>query len=74
MSDGKCRHPRRTIGKIRHQHRLGRWICVDDGIFRHPHVVGLRHAWLFNSAGQLPEQGPYSLFARSSLLQCHCPA
>jgi hypothetical protein len=19
----------------------------SDGIFRHPHVVGLRHAWLF---------------------------
>jgi hypothetical protein len=25
---------------------------VDDGNFRHPHVVGLRHAWLFfNSDG-----------------------
>jgi hypothetical protein len=25
----------------------GGWAYVDDGIFRHPHVVGLRHAWLF---------------------------
>jgi hypothetical protein len=25
---------------------------VDDGIFRHSHVVGLRHAWLFfNTVG-----------------------
>jgi hypothetical protein len=24
----------------------GRWVYVDDGIFRHPHVGGLRHAWL----------------------------
>jgi hypothetical protein len=49
MSDGKCRHPHRTIGKIRHQHRSSRWVYVDDGIFRHPHVDGLRHAWFFNS-------------------------
>jgi hypothetical protein len=33
--------------KIRHQHGSGRWIYVDDGILRHPHVAGLRHAWLF---------------------------
>jgi hypothetical protein len=44
MGDGKLRHPHETIGKIRHQHRSGRWIYVGDGIFRHPHVVGLRHA------------------------------
>jgi hypothetical protein len=30
-----------------HQHRSGLWIFVDDKIFRHPQVIGLRHAWLF---------------------------
>jgi hypothetical protein len=45
--DGKCPHPHRTIGHIRHQHRSGRWVYVDDGNFRYPNVVGLRHAWLF---------------------------
>jgi hypothetical protein len=40
----------RTIGKIRNQHiaqAAVSTVFVDDGIFRHPHVVGLRHAWLF---------------------------
>jgi hypothetical protein len=47
--NGKFRHPPRSIGKIRHQHRLGRSIYVDGGFFRPMHVSGLRHAWLFNS-------------------------
>jgi hypothetical protein len=34
------------IEKSENQHKTGSWIHVDDGIFRHPHVVGLRHAWL----------------------------
>jgi hypothetical protein len=45
--DGKVHHPRRMIGKIRQHHRLGPSIYVGDGIFRHPCVVVLRHAWLF---------------------------
>jgi hypothetical protein len=47
LGDGKFRHSHGTIGKICHQHRSGRWVYVDDGIFRHPHVVGLRHAQAF---------------------------
>jgi hypothetical protein len=47
MGDGKFRHPHITIGKLRQQHSSGRWVYVDDGIFRHPHDMGLRHAWLF---------------------------
>jgi hypothetical protein len=47
MRDGKFRHPHRTIGKIRHQPRSGRWVYMDDEIFCHPLVVALRHAWLF---------------------------
>jgi hypothetical protein len=45
--DGKVHHPRRMIGKIRQQHRLGPSVYVGDGIFRYPCVVVLRHAWLF---------------------------
>jgi hypothetical protein len=45
--DGKFHHPRRTIGKIRQHQRLGLSIFMGDGIFRHPCVVVLRHAWLF---------------------------
>jgi hypothetical protein len=45
--DGKFHHPRRTIGKIRLHQRLGLSIYMGDGIFRHPCVVVLRHAWLF---------------------------
>jgi hypothetical protein len=37
----------RMIGKIRHQQRSGRSIYVNDGIFRHPDVSGLRHSWFF---------------------------
>jgi hypothetical protein len=44
MGDGKFRHPRRTIRKIRHQHRSGRCVYGDEGIFRHPRVVGLRNS------------------------------
>jgi hypothetical protein len=32
-------HIERTIGKIPHPHRSGRWIYVDDGIFCHMHVL-----------------------------------
>jgi hypothetical protein len=28
-------------------HRFSSLIYVDDGIFRHMHVLVLRHAWLF---------------------------
>jgi hypothetical protein len=50
VCDGKFRHPHGSIGKIRHQHRLGRSITyVDGGLFRPIHVSGLHHAWLFNS-------------------------
>jgi hypothetical protein len=44
---GKFHQPRRTIGKIRQHQRLGLSIYKGDGIFRHPCVVVLRHAWLF---------------------------
>jgi hypothetical protein len=44
---GKFHHPHRTIGKIRQHQRLGLSIYMGDGIFRHPCVVVLRHAWLF---------------------------
>jgi hypothetical protein len=43
----KFRHSRRTIGKIRQHQRLGLSIDMGDGIFHHPCVVVLRHAWLF---------------------------
>jgi hypothetical protein len=45
VCDGKIRHPHRTIGKIRHP--SSRWIYMDDGIFRHIHVLVLRHARFF---------------------------
>jgi hypothetical protein len=47
MGDGIFHHPHRTIGKIRHLHTFGRSIYVDEGIFRHMHVLVLRHAWHF---------------------------
>jgi hypothetical protein len=31
--DGKFRHPRRWIGRIRHPHRLSHSTYEDDGIF-----------------------------------------
>jgi hypothetical protein len=52
MGDGKCRH-QSTVEQSEKSainilySRSGRWIYVDGGIFRHPHDVGLRHAWLF---------------------------
>jgi hypothetical protein len=45
--DGKSHHPRRTIGKYRQHERLGLSIYMGDGIFRHPYVAVLSHAWLF---------------------------
>jgi hypothetical protein len=38
----------KSIGKISHlcTRRSGRWIYVDDGIFRQQHSSGLCHAWL----------------------------
>jgi hypothetical protein len=45
--DGKFHYPRGRIGKIRQHQRLGLSIDMGDGIYRHPCVVVLRHAWLF---------------------------
>jgi hypothetical protein len=43
--DVKLHHPRKMIGKIRQQQRMRLSIYMGDGIFRHPFVVVLRHAW-----------------------------
>jgi hypothetical protein len=42
---GKFRHPRRSSDPIYVGGGFFRSIYVDDGIFRHPHVVLLRYAW-----------------------------
>jgi hypothetical protein len=48
VGPGKFRHPR--IGRAAQSYvddGFFRSIYVYDGIFRHPHVVLLRHAWLW---------------------------
>jgi hypothetical protein len=42
---GKFSHLRRSSGPIFVDDGFFRSIYVDGGIFRHPHVVLLRHAW-----------------------------
>jgi hypothetical protein len=32
---------------VEQSEKSGLWIYVDDGSFRRPHVVRLRHAWQF---------------------------
>jgi hypothetical protein len=46
VGEGKFRHPRRSTGSIYVDNGFFRLIYVYDGIFRQPHVLGLRHAWL----------------------------
>jgi hypothetical protein len=44
--DGKFRRPHRSSGLIYVDGGFFRLFYVDDDIFHHPYVVGLRHAWL----------------------------
>jgi hypothetical protein len=44
LGDGKFRHSQRRIGKIHQQYRSGRSTYMANGMFRHLHVLVLRHA------------------------------
>jgi hypothetical protein len=44
--DGKFRQSHRLSGPIYLDDGFFRLVYVEDGIFRHPCIVLLRHAWL----------------------------
>jgi hypothetical protein len=47
VGDGKFRQPLRLSGPIYAVGGFFRSFYVEDGIFRHPHVLVLSNAWIF---------------------------